>query len=92
MDTELLSLAADRLCEDYNGEVDALDINLGKKTRLKGDNRIHKIVYDDKTGFHFYHRQWVKYQNDKKVSKVFKEIELTDEEVEQVLEEFYAWY
>lgn len=92
MDTELLSLAADRLCEDYNGEIDKLDINLGAKTRLKGDNRIHKIVYDDKTGFHFYHRQWVKYQNDKKVSKVFKEIELTDEEKEQVLEEFYAWY
>ena len=91
MDTELLSLAADRLCKDYNGEVDTLDIDLGNDTRLKGDNRIHKITYDDK-GFHFYHCQWVKYQNDKKVSKVYREIELTDEEMMQILEEFYTWY
>lgn len=90
MDTELLMLAADRLLQDYNGELDLLDIELGKKTRLKGDNRIHKITYEDGE-FHFYHRIWL-HELMNGENKMYIEVPLDEEEKMQVISEFYAWY
>lgn len=88
-DIQLRACASEKLCEDYRGVIEDFDRDIKE---LKGDKRVHKIEYDDNSGFHFYHRKWVEYQSSKKVSYIYQELKLTEQEKDLVLDEFNAWY
>lgn len=78
MDTELRELAADRLCEDYNGSVDVSERDL----YTKFGNQVDKITYDDNQ-FHF----WTKCGEDE-----YDEVFPCEDDIDYILDDFYAWY
>ena len=78
MDQELLQLSADRITEDYGGEVDISERELFTKSGIM----IDKISYDGEK-FHFLTYMG---RND------YEEVEVGEEDMQYILDDFYAWF
>lgn len=90
---ELIGLAAERICEDYGGEVTDFGerqvLASGKEFNVR--HRVDKIVFDEENEkFRYYNQSsyHAPFGNDYMPYELFP----TEEEEYKILDEFYAWY
>ena len=88
MDEELKEIVAERICEDYDGQVK----DFGERNIILPNSlRVDEITYDEKGDavFRFYNTTQLPNQTG---GFIRYELFPNDEELYKILDEFYAWY